>query len=150
MFLFTAEFGAYVPKAYFTINENGEASPVVPIESVPVSVNANYSILNLLLTELCWILGSFVPSKKTNSTIRSTTIWFPKCWIPQLCLPSTRTRTRNILWNFHIPNIKLTFRWWWTSCNWKHTNYFLKQWRFPINKHRLETWWIRHHQQTVW
>lgn len=35
----TAEFGAYVPKAYFTINENGEASPVVPIESVPVSVN---------------------------------------------------------------------------------------------------------------
>ncbi|CAO1423981.1 unnamed protein product [Diamesa tonsa] len=28
-----AEFGAYVPKAYFTINENGEASPVVPIES---------------------------------------------------------------------------------------------------------------------
>lgn len=35
----SAEFGAYVPKAYFTINENGEASPVVPIESVPVSVD---------------------------------------------------------------------------------------------------------------
>lgn len=38
MFFALSDFGHYVPKGYYTIDEDGNQSPIYFIESIPVSV----------------------------------------------------------------------------------------------------------------